>query len=209
MGRDWIEWHEHYENPESSISKRLVFVLEYVRRALDEQSGNRSGAVRLVSVCAGEGRDVLPLLFGRDVRATLVELDPVLAGRASATAAALGLSDVDIRIADAGDMATLRDVVPAHIFLAAGVFGNVPDADVQRFVAALPGLLEPGGIVIWTRGRGDGGTDPTVDVLKYFAAGGFTELAFTGPDDDRYRVGMHRLTGPTGEMPAGRLFTLG
>ena len=209
MARDWIEWHEHYENPESSIAKRLGFVVDYVRRALDAQSAGRTGTVRLVSICAGGGRDVLPLLPGRDVRATLVELPPVLAARAGATAAGLGLSDVDIRVADAGDVSSIEDVVPAHVFLAAGVFGNVSGADVQRIVAALPGMLEPGGHVIWTRGRGDDGPDPALDVLRHFAEHGFTEVALESPDDERYRVGMHRLTGPAGRRPAGRLFTFG
>ncbi|MEU4239149.1 class I SAM-dependent methyltransferase [Actinoplanes sp. NPDC026619] len=199
MTRDWLRWHQDYDAAGSSLARRLVVVQEYLERALSEGGGDR----RLISLCAGDGRDALPILARHDrVRATLVELDPELAGRARATAADLGLTEVDVRAGDAGSLDTYRDAAPAHVVMACGVFGNIGDEDVRRTVAALPFLLVAGGIVIWTRGRGDSGPDPSAGIRALFAEHGFQELAFAAPADAGFRVGMHRIAGD----PA-RLFT--
>jgi hypothetical protein len=55
-------------------------------------------------MCAGEGRDVLPVLVERHshrrVSALLAELDPVLSQRTRSKAADLGFSRVEVKIAD-------------------------------------------------------------------------------------------------------------
>jgi hypothetical protein len=66
----------------------------------------------------------------------------------------------------------------------------------RRTVGALPGLLRPGGWVIWTRGRGADGADASGLVRRLLAERGFTELDFTAPPDARFRVGLHRLDRP-------------
>jgi hypothetical protein len=207
VSTDWLDWHAEYDDPGSSLARRLRVVREYTRRALDD------GDVRhLLSICAGDGRDVLPVLAGhdrgRDVRALLIELDPELSRRARAAAAAL--PGVTVLTADAGAADTYLGAPPADLLLACGVFGNVGPGDARRTVAALPGLLAGGGTVIWTRGRGDDGHDPSTDVRAWLGKEGFTELAFTCPPDARFRVGMHRLEAKTaGARPAAgsRLFT--
>ncbi|GIE05218.1 hypothetical protein Adu01nite_65680 [Paractinoplanes durhamensis] len=211
-GRDWLQWHEAYEVSGSSQARRLVVVQRYLTTALDGRPG------RLVSLCAGDGRDVLPALAahpgGRDVRAVLVELDPALSGRARLAAEALGLPSVEVRTADAGDPVAYRDVVPVDVLLACGVFGNISPGDMRRTVAAFPSFLAPGGVVIWTRGRGDVAADPSAEVRACFVAEGFEELAFTAPDDAGFRVGMSRLATATATATAtagaatatGRLF---
>lgn len=222
MSRDWVQWHEGYASPATSLSRRLEVVRRDLRRALGTSPSEPDGTRRIISVCAGDGRDVLPVIAEHDrrIRALLVELDPALAQRARDTADDLGLTGVDVRTADAGDTATYAGVAPAHVLLACGVFGNVSVDDVRRTIAALPALLVPDGIVIWTRARGadpntDAGTDAGTDVADaslavrdLFAEHGFTELSFTRPDDARFRVGMHRLAGPVRrDPPSGRLFT--
>jgi hypothetical protein len=210
VGRDWVGWHQEYDAQGSSLGRRLEVVRRDLRRALGTSPCEPDGTRRLISICAGDGRDALPVIAEHDrrVRALLVERDPVLARRARETADDLGLSRVEIRTADAGQAGTYLDVRPAHILLACGVFGNIGDADVRRTVAALPTLLVAGGIVIWTRGRGDDGTDASQWIRTLFAEHGFTELSFTCPDDARFRVGMHRLAGTVrhGAL-SGRLFT--
>ncbi|GIM90809.1 class I SAM-dependent methyltransferase [Paractinoplanes toevensis] len=199
MTKDWVRWHRDYETPGSSLARRLTVVQDYLGRALGEGP--------LISLCAGDGRDVLPeLARRRSVRAVLVELDPELSRRARTTAAELGLTGVDVRTADAGDATNYRDAAPAQVVMACGVFGNISETDVRRTVAALPSLLEPGGIVIWTRGRGDSGADPSDAVRGLFAENGFEEMAFARPADARFRVGMHRLVTEPGPPVAGRLF---
>ncbi len=84
---------------------------------------------------------MLPVLAetGRDVRALLMELDPLLCERARSTATELGLTGVEIRTGDAGVTDAYRGFTPAHVVLACGVFGNITVEDARQTVAALPG----------------------------------------------------------------------
>ncbi|MEV6637163.1 class I SAM-dependent methyltransferase family protein [Actinoplanes sp. NPDC051470] len=195
--QNWQEWHQHYDDPGSSLAGRLRVVQRDLRRALAE-APRADGRLRLVAMCAGEGRDVLPVLASAGdplVSAVLVEFDPGLASTARATAAELGLSGVRVRVADAGDPATYADLAPAHILMACGVFGNVTMADARRTIAAMPMLLADGGLVIWTRGHfPDDDRDPAQDLRAHFEDCGFEELAFTRPDDAHFRVGLNRLS---------------
>ena len=91
-GRTWVEWHQEYDDPTSRLSQRLAYVQQRLREALDSAP---PGRIRMISVCAGQGRDVLGVLEGHDraadVRALLVELDPHNAEVARTRAAAAGL----------------------------------------------------------------------------------------------------------------------
>ena len=203
MSQDWLRWHEEYASPGSSLARRLRVVQAYVRQAL----AGLPAAPRVLSMCAGDGRDVLPLLPVR-ARAVLVELDPTLAARARATAERLGLPGVTVVTGDAGITDPYLPLAPADLVLACGVFGNITPADARRTIAALPGLLAANGIVIWTRGRSADGTEHTGVLRDCFAEHGFAPLAFEAPDDARFRVGMHRLSGATATAAVGsRLFT--
>jgi hypothetical protein len=200
--RDWLRWHQDYESAGSSLARRLRVVQQHLRTALDAASGD------VISMCAGDGRDLLPVLAEHPtVRALLVELHPALAQRARDTAAELGLAGVTVRTADAGTPDPYADFGPAAVLLACGVFGNITAADAERTIAALPAFLTDGGIVIWTRGRGEAGPDPSERIRELFGAYGFTELAFTRPDDARFRVGMHRLDHRRPVRLGERLFT--
>jgi hypothetical protein len=215
MTRDWLEWHEQYDSRGSALARRLDVVQEELRRALTGGPAEPDGSRRLISMCAGAGRDVLPVLAdhraGAAVRALLVELDPTLADHARDTAVRLGLTAVSVRTADAGTLDPYRDFVPAHVLLACGVFGNVPVADAERTIAAMPALLADGGIVIWTRGQFDDGPDPSLHLRGCFLDTGFTEVSFVRPDDAHFRVGVHRLSSrPESALPSGpdaRLFS--
>jgi hypothetical protein len=96
-GRDWYDWHAPYDDPSSGLSLRLSWVQERIRAALDEAA---PGPVRLISMCAGQGHDVLGVLPGHprrgDVTARLVELDPRNTEAARRLAAGSGLGDVEI-----------------------------------------------------------------------------------------------------------------
>ncbi|WP_250036231.1 class I SAM-dependent methyltransferase [Paractinoplanes maris] len=191
MTRDWVGWHDDYEDPGSSLSRRLEVVREQLRPLLDRPR-------RVISMCAGDGRDVLPLLPAGS-QAVLVEWDPVLAARAREAAP----DGVTVLTADAGTTTPYASVAPAEVLLACGVFGNIPYEDTARTIAALPSLLAPGGTVIWTRAGSEAGV-----VRDLFAATGFTELSFTAPPDARFRVGVHRLArDPDPFLPDVRLFT--
>jgi hypothetical protein len=160
----------------------------------------------LVSLCAGQGHDVLGVLPDHprrgDVRAVLVESDArnvVLARRA---AAGQGLPRVEVRQADAGLVAGFADVL-----LLCGVFGNVSDHDIRRTVQTAPALCRAGAAVTWTRHRRP--PDLTPQIRAWFASAGFGEIAFDALKTSALTsVGVHRLgRGPAAGPLDGRLFT--
>ena len=108
--KDWVAWHAAYDDPSSSLSTRLRLVRGHLSRALDRAP---AGPVRLVSLCAGQGLDVLGVLpehpRGPDVSAVLVEFDPHNAALARQGAARAGLSQVEVREADAGRVGNYAD----------------------------------------------------------------------------------------------------
>ena len=142
--RDYVAWHEHYDNPSSSLALRLLVVQDLVARALDELP---AGPVRFVSMCAGQGRDVLPVATrhrrGDDLTGRLVELESENVATARATIAAAGLTGTDAVAADAGRSDAYTGAAPTDLVLACGIFGNVTDADIEGTIRFLPQLCAP------------------------------------------------------------------
>lgn len=202
---DWVRWHEEYGDPSSALSRRLRIVQRHIIDWLEDRP---DAALTVFSACAGQGQDLIQVLGRRGnadrVHATLLESDP--RNVEAARAAAAELSTVEVRRADAGDLASYRDATPADLLLMVGVFGNISDDDIRRTVVALPHLCRPGATVIWTRSRRD--PDLTGSIRAWFADAGFAELAFDAPADALFSVGVHRLTrAPRTSPPTGRLFT--
>jgi methyltransferase family protein len=202
---DWHSWHAAYADPESPLSQRL----RVVQSVIDGWLERRSGPASVVSLCAGEGRDLLDVLERRPdaarVRATLVELQPDLAARARDRAAKAGLDGVDVRCGDAATAATYEDRLPADLVLLCGVFGNISDRDIQRTVGALPAMVRPGGSVIWTRSRRS--PDVTPAIRSWLGRAGFREREFVAPDGTLWSVGVHDLMTPAVIRLPKRLFT--
>jgi hypothetical protein len=192
-GRTWVQWHQEYDDPTSRLSRRLEFVQRRFREAIELAP---PGPIRLISACAGQGRDVLGVLVGHarasDVRALLVELDPHNAEVAQADAAAAGLRGVDVVLADAAMTAAYRDAVPADVLLLCGIFGNISDEDVEHTVRNAARLCAPGATVIWTRGRW--APDLTPAIRGWFGESGFEEVGFDSDGDGGFSVGTNRLT---------------
>jgi hypothetical protein len=202
VSHDWHEWHTAYDQPESPLSRRLATVQGCIRAALDEAA---PGPIRVVSMCAGEGRDVLGVLEDHprrgDVQGRLVELDHDLAATARANAPAT----VEVSCADAGALSSYAGAVPADLVLVCGVFGNITDADMMDTIDLLPTLCAPGAFVIWTRHRRP--PDATPGVRERFGAAGFRELAFHAPEGTMFGVGLNRLAAPPRAFSDdGRLF---
>jgi hypothetical protein len=210
--KDWVAWHRAYDDPASSLSIRLERVRWHLARALDQAP---PGPVRLVSLCAGQGLDVLGVLPGhsrrRDVSALLVEADPLNAEVARAGAASAGLDGVRVRKADASLVACFADALPADVLLLCGIFGNVSAADIRRTVDAAASLCADGATVIWTRHRRP--PDITDQVRDWFGANGFDEVAFEALQTDSLTgVGVHRLARRSPRAPGypeQRFFTFG
>ncbi len=208
MARDWARWHEAYDDPASALSTRLALVRAHMSIAL---ANAPAGPIRVVSLCAGQGHDVIGTLPGHprrdDVSALLVERDPRNARLARDRAAAAGLANVRVREADAGNVADYADALPADVLLLCGIFGNVSDDDIRRTADAAAAMCAAGGTVIWTRHRRP--PDLTGEIRSWFAAAGFDEVAFDSPPTATLTgVGVQRLPAPASPpLPAGRLFT--
>ena len=210
--KDWVAWHHAYDDPASPLSIRLERVRFHLARALDQAP---QGRVQLVSLCAGQGLDVLGVLPAHprrdDVSALLIEADARNADLAIQGAARAGLDRVHVRQADAGLVASFSDVLPADVLLLCGIFGNVSAADIRRTVDAAASLCADGATVIWTRHRRP--PDVTGQMRDWFAASGFDEVAFEALQTESLTgVGVHQLARRSPE-PAGYpeqpLFTFG
>ncbi len=210
--RDYVAWHERYDDPGSSLSRRLALVQEVLGAELDA----RPGPIRVVSLCAGDGRDVLGVLSEREdaarVTVTLVEVLPELVERARRAAAEVA-AEVEVVAADAGCSETYLGLatVPADIVLLVGVLGNLSDGDVVATVSAMPHLCAPGATLLWSRGRSlDGAGDFVAPVRAAFADAAFTEVSIRSFDaeDDRTALGVVRFDGPQVPVrPGQRWFT--
>jgi hypothetical protein len=184
------------------LARRLTVVQAMLRTALDQAP---AGQIVLVSICAGQARDIVGVVPQHprraDVRGRLVELDPHNASVARSGLATHGLTGLTVLEADAGSTDSYAGVVPADIVLACGVWGNVADEDVHGTVAALPALCRPGATVIWTRHRRP--PDLTPAVRRWLGEQGFQELDFCAPADAQFTVGSHRYEGPPREFASG------
>ncbi len=206
--KDWVAWHAAYENPSSALSARLRRVQSHLSDAIDRAP---AGQISLVSLCAGQGRDVIGVLPDHprrdDVRAVLVESDTHNAGLARRAAANHGLPGIEVRQADAGLVASFADRLPADVLLLCGIFGNVSDLDIRRTVQAASALCRAGATVIWTRHRRP--PDLTPQIRAWFAEAGFDEITFDALETSVLTsVGVHQLgRAPAAIPPADRLFT--
>jgi hypothetical protein len=203
--RDYLKWHDAYDDPGSDLSWRLRQVQAYIRQALDRLGG----PVTVISLCAGDGRDVLQVLANRDdsarVRTTLIELHPVLAQRARTFAAEAGLIGVTVRSQDAGNTTAYVGSVPADLVIMVGIFGNISDDDVRKTIQTAPQLCRSGATLLWSRATN--GTDQNASVRAWLAEAGFAELAyreFNRDQDERAALGAARYDGPLQPLDPGR-----
>lgn len=189
-----MDWHAPYDEPGSPLERRLRCVQRQVSEWFDRR---RPDQQRVLSVCAGQGRDLLEVMALRgdvdDVAAVLVELDPANVATARRLATSVGGGRVEVVEGDAGRLATYDGLVPAGLVLMCGVFGNISNDDVARTVASLPMLCAPGATVVWTRHRNPPDLTPTI--RQWFDDAGFGEAEFVAPEDVRWSVGVNVFGG--------------
>ncbi|MGI0070619.1 MAG: SAM-dependent methyltransferase [Thermoplasmata archaeon] len=206
MTDEWVEWHRRYDSDPMLIG-RLRVVRNRIREALDRAP---PGPIPVVSLCAGDGRDLLGALADHlraaDVRARLVELSAELCAAGREHAIQAGLRHVEFVEPDAGAPGAYAGAVPAQLVLAGGVFGNVSDRDLRSMVDRLPELCARNATVVWTRGRFE--PDLTPAIRGWFADAGFEQLAFDTVPHTTASVGTHRLVAsPRWYRPEVRRFT--
>lgn len=190
MTRDWRAWHRAYDDPTSSLSRRLDDVVAAIRAALDAAP---PGPLRLISLCCGDARDVTRALTDHpragDMTGCLVELDPHLAASAATNLHSIGSSLV-VRCGDASNPSLFSDMMPADLLLLVGIFGNVTDIDVERLITSVPLICAEGATVIWTRHRRE--PDLTPEIARWFAAAGCSSIGFVSPGSGSYAIGTER-----------------
>ena len=205
---DWSQWHDDYDLPDSNLARRLQAVRDRIRQALDACP---PGPLRVVSVCAGQGRDLLGVLPQHprrdDVTARLVELDPRNAASAESAARAAGLRNVEVVVGDAALTGSYRGMVPADLVLMCGVFGNITDEDIERTVGHCAQLCAHGATLVWTRHRK--APDLAPRICEWLEARGFERQWLSDPGAG-FGVGVHRFAGepePLEPSPGTRMFT--
>jgi hypothetical protein len=205
----WARWHADYDNPSSALSQRLTVVsrrlCEAIALTIDDDR-----LVQLISVCAGQGHDVVGALrdnpHRHSVSGHLVELDTYNCQVAREALSSASLSAVGVVQGDASKTDINEDLVPASVILLCGVFGNVADDDVHNTIATLSRLCTEGALVLWTRHRRV--PDLTPKIRQWFTQNGYEELHFDSPDDQLFAVGMHKLVvEPLPFLPGVQLFT--
>ncbi|HSV65473.1 MAG TPA: class I SAM-dependent methyltransferase [Mycobacteriales bacterium] len=183
-----------------------MLVQECVRRTLDEFS---PGPIRVVSICAGQGHDLLGVLTQHsrrtDVAALLVEIDSRNVALARRAATKAGLTNVDVREGDAALTDQYAHMAPVDLVLMCGVFGNISPDDIQRTVIHCAQLCKPGGVLVWTRNRRQ--PDLVPRICNWLREQEFEQLWLSDKGKE-YCVGSHRYLGPPQQLQTGvRLFT--
>lgn len=199
---DWLDWHDDYDRPDSSLAQRLAAVQAQIRAVLDHAP---AGPVTVLSACAGQGRDLLEVLADHprrgDVRARLVELDARNTALAAANAAGL---DVDVVTGDASLTEHYRGIAPADLVLMCGIFGNITGEDIELTVDTCRQLCATGGTVVWTRGRT--APDFVPRICAWFEERDFERVWVSEPDVG-YGVGVHRFRGEPLPLKDFSMFT--
>lgn len=204
----WASWPDRaYQN--QGYRQRLSTVQSHLAESLH---GAPTGRVRILSICAGDGRDVIGVLPSHprraDVSAALVEQSERSIKHGQADANAAGISGVvSFLHGDATLFETYRGIAPAEIVLFCGVWGHVPARERQNVVQGLSCLCRPGGVVIWTRGIAKG-MDRLQQIEAAFEGRSWQKSRLSFTADQNWAVVTQRYCGPALEVPAdGRFFS--
>lgn len=200
--RDYVRWHDDYDDPNSALSARL----RQVQRTIADWYDRTPGPVRVMSSCAGQGRDLLGVLEQRPgdrarTSGVLIEVDGTNAGLARRRIADMG-ADLEVVEADAGITDSYLGAVPADLVLLIGIMGNIDAADTERLVHVSRQFCTPGATVVWTRGAQKPDLGP--DIRRWFVEAGFEETFYDeGIEGTSMRVGVARLVVEPDELRPG------
>ncbi len=202
MSKDWFAWHDNYRT-RPRMRQRLQIVREYISTAINEFP---PGKITVVSVCAGDSRDLIGTLFNHprasDVYGRLVEIDSRLVEGGRSAAASAGLDgQLEFICGDATLSSVYQGVVPADLVLVCGVFGNVPETELPRLIQSLQYLCKTNGLMIWTRDLLTDGENRLAVIRELLQSGAFEEVSFKMTPMGNMGVGMHRYLGAGLPLP--------
>ena len=203
----WNSWPDEAYR-QNRYHQRLLTVQAHLTECLDVVA---HGPVQILSICAGDGRDVVNVVGSHprrtDVSASLVELDGHSVAAGISQAAQAGLSSaIHFLNADATVFQTYASLPPADIVLLCGVWGHVPADERLPLVRGVASLCKPGGKVIWTRGVSQG-LIRFDEIRSVFARAAWEMVRVSITSDKKWAVATCRYCGLSSELPAtGRLF---
>jgi len=176
-------------------------VHRHVRAFLDSRIPG--APVRIVSIAAGRGQELLPVVAAHarraDVRARLVERDPNDVADACESIGDLRLDwNVDVVCADPSLTDSYSGAVPADLVLLDGIFAFLGPFEIRHTIELLPELCAERAFVLWNSGPRN-----AADVRSWFGQSSFLEEAF----DSSSGVGVERFVGVPRTLRTGvRLF---
>jgi amino acid adenylation domain-containing protein len=204
---DWNEWYQQYDSF-PSLQARLRIVCEQIIATLNDCP---PGPIQIVSVCAGDGRDVISAVQGhprrKDVTALLLDnhAESIVRGKAAAEQAGLErrLRFIEADAALAGNYA---GAVPADLVLLSGFLGHLRHEDVPRLINSLPMLCKRGAWTIWNRHLVlNYGREQVPVIRELFRQARFEEIYFETTAPDGFAVGRGRFAGRVKALDPGRV----
>ena len=204
---DWNEWYRHYDSL-PSLQARLRIVREQIVATLDECP---PGPIRIVSVCAGDGRDLVGALLNHprrsDVTAWLLDNHAESIGRGQAAAEQAGLGrQLRFVQTDAAVAGNYAGIVPADLIILSGFLGHLRHEDVPGLIESLPMFCKEGGWAIWNRHLVlHKGHEQVPAIRELFRRSKFEEVHFATTGPDGFAVGRARFTGRVKPLDPARV----
>jgi SAM-dependent methyltransferase len=204
---DWTHWYKHYD-----ATPRIQARLRVVQRQIIEFVNEcPAGPITIVSVCSGDGRDLVGALADHPrrngVAAWLLDAHADTFDRGKEAARAAGLErQLHFVLADATRADSYRDIVPADLVLISGVLGHLRPDGVASLLSALPMLCKPGGGVILNRGLllNDGARQVPA-IRQILRSTGFEEMDYEVTSADGFACLRARLAGPSRPLDTDRV----
>ena len=205
---DWNQWHADYDTS-PSLQARLQFVCRQLSAALNECP---PGPIHIISICAGDSRDLLTTLREHprrnDVAAVLIDTDSNSLARGRQMAKGAGLdTQLHFLEADASPATTYSEFGHADLVLMSGFLGHLRHSDALNLIANLPALCKTGGSVIWNRHLVlHEGREQVTRIREEFRRRNFEEKSFETTTEDGFAVGRARFAGKPEPLDPARKF---
>ena len=204
---DWNAWYKQYENL-PSLQARLRLVREQIVAALDACP---PGPIQVVSICAGDGRDVIGAVQNHprrnDVTAVLLDThaESIARGQTLAEQAGLG-RQLQFRESDAAFTGNYAGSVPADIVLLSGFLGHLRPGDVPGLIGSLPMFTRHGGWAVWSRHWviNEGSTQVPA-IRELFRRANYEEVQFASASPEGFAVGRSRFAGRSEPLDPARV----
>jgi hypothetical protein len=203
----WNGWSDSAYRKQS-YQHRLLLVQQHLSECLDNAP---PGIIRIVSLFAGDGRDVLGVINTHprrsDVLATFIEQSSPAVASGFRRAAELGLASATTFLnKDATEYEAVQGITPANIILLCGVWGHVPHDDRAQLIQAVTSLCTPNGRLIWTRGISKG-IAKLEQIEGLFARTQWEKVQIRITPGNQWAVATYRFLGtPLPRPKSGQIF---